>query len=69
MLDTAPVTTAITRMISTGTTENALLVAVAQLFPGADDGRAVAGPAGGDRGGGAQGRRGEALTALYQPTP
>jgi hypothetical protein len=33
MLDTTPVTTAITRLISTGTTEQALLVAVAQLFP------------------------------------
>jgi hypothetical protein len=34
MLDTTPVTTAITRLISTGTTEQALLAAVAQLFPG-----------------------------------
>ena len=33
MLDTTPVTTAITRLISTGTTEQALLVAVAHLFP------------------------------------
>ena len=33
MLDTTPVTTAITRLISTGTTEEALLVAVAHLFP------------------------------------
>jgi hypothetical protein len=33
MLDTAPVTTAITRMISTGTTGQALLAAVAHLFP------------------------------------
>jgi hypothetical protein len=33
MLDTTPVTTAITRLISTGTTEEALLTAVAQLFP------------------------------------
>ena len=33
MLDTTPVTTAITRLISAGTTEQALLVAVAQLFP------------------------------------
>jgi hypothetical protein len=33
MLDTTPVTTAITRLISTGTTEAALLAAVAQLFP------------------------------------
>jgi hypothetical protein len=33
MLDTTPVTTAIARLISTGTTEQALLVAVAQLFP------------------------------------
>jgi hypothetical protein len=33
MLDTTPVTTAITRMISTGTTEEALLTAVAHLFP------------------------------------
>jgi hypothetical protein len=33
MLDTTPITTAITRLISTGTTEQALLVAVAYLFP------------------------------------
>ena len=33
MLDTPPVTTAITRLISTGTTEEALLTAVAHLFP------------------------------------
>jgi hypothetical protein len=33
MLDTTPVTTAITRLISTGTTEQALLAAVAHLFP------------------------------------
>ena len=33
MLDTTPVTTAITKLISTGTTEQALLAAVAHLFP------------------------------------
>jgi hypothetical protein len=33
MLDTTPVTTAITRLISTGTPEQALLVAVAHMFP------------------------------------
>jgi hypothetical protein len=33
MLDTTHVTTAITKLITTGTTEQALLVAVAQLFP------------------------------------
>jgi hypothetical protein len=33
MLDTTPVITAITRLISTGTTEQALLTAVAHLFP------------------------------------
>ena len=33
MLDTTPVTTAITRLISTGTTEEALLTAVAHMFP------------------------------------
>jgi hypothetical protein len=33
MLDTTPVTTAITRLIATGTTEQALLAAVAHLFP------------------------------------
>ena len=33
MLDTTPVTTAITRLISMGTTEQALLAAVAHLFP------------------------------------
>ena len=32
MFDTARVTTAITRLISTGTTEEALLTAVAYLF-------------------------------------
>jgi hypothetical protein len=33
MLDTTPVTTEITRLISTGTTEQALLAAVSYLFP------------------------------------
>jgi hypothetical protein len=33
MLDTTPVTTEITRLISTGTTEQAQLAAVAHLFP------------------------------------
>ena len=33
MVDTTPITTAITRLISTGTTEEALLTAVAYLFP------------------------------------
>jgi hypothetical protein len=33
MLDTTPITIAITRLITTGTTEQALLVAVARLFP------------------------------------
>jgi hypothetical protein len=33
MTDTAPVTSTITRLISTDTTEQALLVAVVQLFP------------------------------------
>jgi hypothetical protein len=33
MLDTTPVTTEITRLISTGTTEQAILVAVTHLFP------------------------------------
>lgn len=33
MLDTTPITTAITRLITTGTTEQALLVAVARFFP------------------------------------
>ena len=33
MLDTTPVTIAITRLIATGTTEQALLAAVAHLFP------------------------------------
>jgi hypothetical protein len=33
MLDTSPVTTAITRLITAGTAEQALLTAVAQLFP------------------------------------
>jgi hypothetical protein len=33
MLDTTPVTAQITKLISTGTTEQALLTAVTQLFP------------------------------------
>jgi uncharacterized protein (DUF433 family) len=33
MLDTTPVTSAITRLIAAGTTEDALLIAVAYLFP------------------------------------
>jgi hypothetical protein len=33
MTDTTPVTSAITHLISTGTTEQALLAAVARLFP------------------------------------
>jgi hypothetical protein len=33
MLDTTPVTIAIARLISTGTTEQALLAAVSYLFP------------------------------------
>jgi hypothetical protein len=33
MLDTTPITTQITKLITTGTTEQALLAAVAQLFP------------------------------------
>jgi hypothetical protein len=33
MLDTTPVTREITRLISKGTTESALLIAVAHLFP------------------------------------
>jgi hypothetical protein len=33
MLDTTPIATEITRLISTGTTEEALLAAVAHLFP------------------------------------
>jgi hypothetical protein len=49
MLDTSPVTTAITRLISTGATEQALLAAVAHLFPNLNPGRAIAGHAGRDR--------------------
>ena len=33
MLDTTPVTAHITRLIATGTTEQALLAAVAHMFP------------------------------------
>jgi alkylhydroperoxidase/carboxymuconolactone decarboxylase family protein YurZ len=33
MLDTTPITIEITRLISTGTTEQVLLAAVARLFP------------------------------------
>jgi hypothetical protein len=55
MLDTTPVTTAITRLISAGTTEQALLVAVAQLFPELTAAEAIVGPAGCDRRGGEDG--------------
>jgi hypothetical protein len=34
MLDTTPVTAQITKLISTGTTEAAIITTVAQLFPG-----------------------------------
>lgn len=33
MIDTTPITAQITRLIATGTTEQALLAAVAYLFP------------------------------------
>jgi hypothetical protein len=33
MLDTTPITTAITKLITSGTTEQALLAAVTHLFP------------------------------------
>ena len=33
MIDTTPITAQITRLIATGTTEQALLAAVARLFP------------------------------------
>ena len=33
MLDTTPITAQITRLIATGTTEQALLAAVAHMFP------------------------------------
>jgi hypothetical protein len=33
MLDTTPITAEITKLIAAGTTENALLLAVATLFP------------------------------------
>ena len=33
MLDTTPITAAISRLISTGTTEQVLIAAVAHLFP------------------------------------
>jgi hypothetical protein len=33
MLDTTPITKTITRLISTGTGEQALIAAVAQMFP------------------------------------
>jgi hypothetical protein len=33
MLDTTPITIEITKLITSGTTEQALLVAVARLFP------------------------------------
>jgi hypothetical protein len=39
MLDTTPITTAITRLITAGTPEQALLAAVAQLFPNLTTGR------------------------------
>ena len=34
MIDTTPITAQITRLIATGTTEQALLAAVAHMFPG-----------------------------------
>jgi hypothetical protein len=58
MLDITPVTATITAMIRTGTTEQALLAAVALLFPKSIAGRAVGGVAGGDGRGGAAGGRG-----------
>jgi len=53
MLDTTPVTTAITHLISTGTTEQALLAAVTHFVPEPESGRAVASAAGRDDRGGA----------------
>ena len=46
MIDTTPITREITKLISNGTTEQALLTTVAHLVPGPDTGRAVAGAAG-----------------------
>jgi hypothetical protein len=60
MLDTTPVSSAITRLISTGTTEKALLTAVAHLFPNLSPAELFAGPAGCDDRGGAA-RSAEAL--------
>jgi hypothetical protein len=48
MLDTAPVTTAITRMISTDTTGQALFAAVAHLFPNLNPAELFPSPAGRD---------------------
>jgi hypothetical protein len=55
MLDTTPITTAITRLISTGTTEQALLAAVTHLFPNLSRAEALAGVAGRYCCGGAEG--------------
>ena len=55
MLDTTPITTEITRLISTGTSEEALLTRSGAPVPELEPGRAVAGPAGRDGRGGAEG--------------
>ena len=68
MLDTTPVTAAIAAMIRTGTTEQALLAAVAHLFSGSVPGRTVSSPAGGYRSG-REARGKEALMPTSPPRP
>jgi hypothetical protein len=63
MLDTTPITTEIARLISTGATEQALLAAVAHLFPNLSPAELSA-VAGSDRAGGAAGCE----EALAMPT-
>jgi hypothetical protein len=57
MLDTTPVTTEITRLIASGTTEQALLAAVSYLFPNLSSSRAQRGVARSNGRGGAAGQQ------------
>jgi hypothetical protein len=55
MLDTTPITIEITKLITAGTTEEALLAAVSYLFPNLSPAELSAALAGSDRGGRAAG--------------
>ena len=68
MLDTTPITTEITRLISTGTSEEALLTRSGAPVPELEPGRAVAGPAGRDGRGGAEGSAPTLKTATIPPS-